>query len=119
MCLKEFREGSRGLRQCKKVGPRLFGIDVHLCGGRLRGLEWPEASEDYFHSPWFAFMCGYAHPSLQQNIEGQTIASQFGEFQVPGQTIGSFQFPAATCQVSGGNKNFDAFAAAETPFYLP
>jgi hypothetical protein len=48
--------------------------------------------------------------SQAQNIEGQIIAAQFGQFQVPGQTTGSFQFPPDTCQVSGGGKNFAAFA---------
>jgi hypothetical protein len=43
-----------------------------------------------------------------QNVEGQIIASQFGEYQVP--TIGNgFAFPPASCQVTGGNKNFPAF----------
>jgi hypothetical protein len=45
-----------------------------------------------------------------QNVEGQIIAAEYGEFQVPGQTIGGFQFPSAVCQVSGGGKNFSAFA---------
>jgi parallel beta-helix repeat protein len=46
-----------------------------------------------------------------QNIEGQIIASQFGEFQVPGLTPGALQFSPASCQVSGGGKNFPAFSA--------
>ncbi|HUD21845.1 MAG TPA: hypothetical protein VMQ60_03290 [Acidobacteriaceae bacterium] len=45
-----------------------------------------------------------------QNVEGQIIASQYGEFKVASQSTGAFQFPPATCQVSGGNKNFDAFS---------
>jgi hypothetical protein len=45
-----------------------------------------------------------------QNVEGQIIAAEYGRFTVPGQTTGSFQFPSATCQVSGGGKNFAAFA---------
>lgn len=44
-----------------------------------------------------------------QNIEGQIVASQYGTYRVPGSTIGGFQFPVATCQVSGGGKNFSAF----------
>ncbi len=44
-----------------------------------------------------------------QNIEGQIVAAQFGEFQVPGVGDG-FKFPPATCQVSGGGRNFNAFA---------
>lgn len=46
-----------------------------------------------------------------QNVEGQIIAAQYGEFKVASQNTGSFQFPSATCQVSGGGKNFEAFAA--------
>jgi hypothetical protein len=43
-----------------------------------------------------------------QNIEHQIVASQYGEFQVP--TIGNgFAFPSASCQVTGGAKNFPAF----------
>ncbi len=43
-----------------------------------------------------------------QNIEGQLVASQFGEYTVP--SVGSgFAFPADSCQVSGGGKNFAAF----------
>src|ERR1700761_87735 len=45
-----------------------------------------------------------------QNVEGQIVAAQYGEFRVPAQSTGGFTFPAATCQVSGGGKNFDAFA---------
>jgi hypothetical protein len=44
-----------------------------------------------------------------QNIEGQIVAAQFGEFQVSAVGNG-FQFPPATCQVSGGGRNFNAFA---------
>src|ERR1700678_1054093 len=44
-----------------------------------------------------------------QNIEGQIIAAQYGEYKVPGQSTGGFTFPSDTCQVSGGNKNFSAF----------
>ena len=46
-----------------------------------------------------------------QNVEGQIIASEFGQFIVPATTTGSFQFPPASCQVSGGGKNFAAFTA--------
>jgi hypothetical protein len=44
-----------------------------------------------------------------QNIEGQIVASQFGQFQVPGTGDESLQFSPASCQVSGGGKNFSAF----------
>lgn len=51
-------------------------------------------------------------PEMQaQNIEGQIVASQFGEFKVPGTQNGSLQFSPASCQVSGGGKNFVAVAA--------
>src|ERR1700677_2185562 len=42
---------------------------------------------------------------------GQIIASQYGQFQVSGSTIGGFSFPPATCQVSAGGRNFPAFSA--------
>jgi hypothetical protein len=45
-----------------------------------------------------------------QNVEGQIIAAQYGEFKVPGEKTGTFQFPSDVCQVSGGGKNFSAFA---------
>lgn len=44
-----------------------------------------------------------------QNIEGQIIASQFGAYQVHGTATGSLQFEPASCQVTGGGKNFAAF----------
>jgi hypothetical protein len=44
-----------------------------------------------------------------QNIEGQIVASQFGQFQVPGTADASLWFSPASCQVSGGGKNFSAF----------
>ncbi len=45
-----------------------------------------------------------------QNIEGQIVAAQFGEFQVPNNGYG-YTFPANACQVEGGGKNFEAFSA--------
>jgi hypothetical protein len=45
-----------------------------------------------------------------QNVEGQIIAAQYGEFKVPGTTIGGFAFLPATCQVTAGGKSFPAFA---------
>jgi hypothetical protein len=42
---------------------------------------------------------------------GQIVAAQYGQFKVPGASMGGFSFPAATCQVSGGGKNFAAFSA--------
>jgi hypothetical protein len=44
-----------------------------------------------------------------QNIEGQIVASQFGEFKVQNEGNG-FAFDPANCNVSGGGKNFPAFA---------
>ena len=44
-----------------------------------------------------------------QNIEGQIVASQFGEFKVQSEGNG-FAFDPANCNVSGGGKNFPAFA---------
>jgi hypothetical protein len=45
-----------------------------------------------------------------QNIEGQIVAAQFGEFQVPNYGNG-FTFPTSACQVNAGGKNFEAFSA--------
>ncbi len=47
---------------------------------------------------------------LAQNV-GQIIAAQYGEYKVNGSNAGGFSFPAATCQVSGGGRNFAAFSA--------
>jgi hypothetical protein len=44
-----------------------------------------------------------------QNIEGQLVAAQFGEFAVTGNGNG-FTFPTAACQVDGGGKSFQAFS---------
>lgn len=46
-----------------------------------------------------------------QNIENQAVASQYGSFQVVGQSVGGFIFPPATCQIPAGGKNIDAFTA--------
>jgi hypothetical protein len=60
----------------------------------------------------FAVLMILCLPHMQaQNVEGQIVASQFGEYQVPGIATGSLQFEPATCQVSGGGKNFAAFVA--------
>lgn len=56
-----------------------------------------------------ALLCLTVHPSYAQNIEGQIVASQFGAYQVPGIATGSLHFEPATCQVTGGGKNFAAF----------
>jgi hypothetical protein len=55
-------------------------------------------------------------PAWGQNA-GQIIAAQYGEFQVGGSTIGGFYFPPATCQVTAGGKNFNAFSAG-TPIKI-
>jgi hypothetical protein len=49
-------------------------------------------------------------PSVWGQTAGQIIASQYGQFQVSGSTIGGFYFPPATCQVSAGGRNFPAFS---------
>jgi hypothetical protein len=48
---------------------------------------------------------------VQAQSVGQIIAAQYGEYTVTGSNAGGFSFPAATCQVSGGGKNFAAFSA--------
>ena len=50
-------------------------------------------------------------PPLRAQNAGQIIAAQYGEFKVAGSSLGGFTFPPATCQVSGGGKNFNAFTA--------
>ena len=51
-----------------------------------------------------------------QNIEGQIVASQFGEFKVQSEGNG-FAFDPASCNVSGGGKNIPAFATG-TPIKI-
>src|SRR6202453_2477867 len=53
----------------------------------------------------------------QAQSAGQISAAEYGEFQVAGSTTGGFYFPPATCQVSGGGKNFAAFSAG-TPIKI-
>ena len=53
----------------------------------------------------------------QAQSAGQIIAAEYGEFQVAGSTTGGFYFPPATCQVSGGGKNFAAFSSG-TPIKI-
>src|SRR5271156_3898031 len=55
--------------------------------------------------------CGHA-----QNVEGQIVASQFGEFKVQNEGNG-FAFDPANCNISGGGKNFPAFTAG-TPIKI-
>jgi len=52
-----------------------------------------------------------------QNVEGQIIAAQYGEFKVSGTAAGGFVFLPATCQVTGGGKSFAAFSAG-TPIKI-
>ena len=56
------------------------------------------------------------HPIQAQNA-GQIVAAQYGEFKVAGSSAGGFYFPPATCQVSGGGRNFEAFSAG-TPIKI-
>ncbi|MGB8538935.1 MAG: glycosyl hydrolase family 28-related protein [Acidobacteriaceae bacterium] len=48
---------------------------------------------------------------------GQIIAAEYGEFKVSGSSSGGFSFPPATCQVSGGGRNFAAFSVG-TPIKI-
>jgi hypothetical protein len=43
-----------------------------------------------------------------QNVEGQIIASQYGQFQLQGTATNSFVFTPSSCQVTAGNRNFAA-----------
>ncbi len=54
---------------------------------------------------------------IQAQNAGQIIAAQYGEFRVTGSTMGGFNFPPSTCQVSGGGKNFAAFSTG-TPIKI-
>ena len=56
-------------------------------------------------------------PPVWGQTAGQIIASQYGQFQVSGSTIGGFYFPPATCQVSAGGRNFPAFSVG-TPIKI-
>lgn len=49
-------------------------------------------------------------PVQAQNVEGQPIAAQFGQFQVPA-SQSAFIFPPFTCTVTAGGVNFPAFSA--------
>ncbi len=55
------------------------------------------------------FLISLARCSQAQNVEGQIVASQFGEFKVQNEGNG-FTFDPANCNISGGGKNFSAFA---------
>src|ERR1700722_13593468 len=54
----------------------------------------------------FAATITYCAPA--QNIEGQPIAAQYGEFEVQNEGNG-FAFDPANCNVTGGGENFPAF----------
>jgi Pectate lyase superfamily protein len=54
---------------------------------------------------------------VQAQNTGQIVASDYGEFRVYGSTSGGFSFPPATCQASGGGRNFAAFSAG-TPIQI-
>ena len=55
--------------------------------------------------------------AAQAQNAGQIIAAQYGEFRVTGSSAGGFSFPSATCQVTGGGRNFAAFSAG-TPIKI-
>ena len=54
-------------------------------------------------------LCSCSMHAQAQNIEGQVVASQYGEWKVPSIGIG-FTFDPASCQLSAGGKNFAAFS---------
>ena len=54
-------------------------------------------------------LCSWPTHAQAQNIEGQVVASQYGEWKVPSIGIG-FTFDPASCQLSAGGKNFAAFS---------
>ena len=54
-------------------------------------------------------LCSCSIHAQAQNIEGQVVASQYGEWKVPSIGIG-FSFDPASCQLSAGGKNFAAFS---------
>jgi hypothetical protein len=56
-----------------------------------------------------AFAAAMTHCAQAQNIEGQPIAAQYGEFKVQNEGNG-FSFDPANCNVTGGGENFPAFA---------
>jgi hypothetical protein len=59
--------------------------------------------------PLTVLLCLCSMQSQAQNVEGQIVASQYGEWKVPSIGIG-FTFDPASCQLSGGGKNFTAFS---------
>ena len=60
---------------------------------------------------WITLTVAACLPRAQAQSAGQIIAAQYGEFRVTGSTAGGFSFPPATCQVTGGGQNFNAFTA--------
>src|ERR1700744_5972054 len=55
-----------------------------------------------------AFAATMTYCAEAQNIEGQPIAAQYGEFEVQNEGNG-FAFDPANCNVTGGGENFPAF----------
>jgi hypothetical protein len=55
-----------------------------------------------------AFAATMTYCAQAQNIEGQPIAAQYGEFEVQNEGNG-FSFDPANCNVTGGGENFPAF----------
>jgi hypothetical protein len=55
-----------------------------------------------------AFAATMTYGAEAQNIEGQPIAAQYGEFEVQNEGNG-FAFDPANCNVTGGGENFPAF----------
>ena len=55
-----------------------------------------------------ALLIGAIH-CRAQNVEGQIIASQYGQWSLQGTATNNFTFPAALCQITAGGTNFPAF----------
>ncbi len=55
-----------------------------------------------------SFAAATTYCAQAQNIEGQPIAAQYGEFEVQNEGNG-FAFDPANCNVTGGGENFPAF----------
>jgi hypothetical protein len=63
-----------------------------------------------------ALLC-FVPGAWAQNIEGQIIAAQYGQWVVPGMQPDSYSFTPTSCRVSGGASFFYAFSAG-TPIKI-
>ena len=57
------------------------------------------------------FACGGLMSAHAQNIEGQIIASQYGQWRIQGYAPNSYTFAPTSCRVQGGASFFSAFTA--------